>query len=178
MIKNIVTTLRNALPGLSGMSRHPPETVPQVDLDRLLGTWLEVARLPNLEADGFGRRSVNVSATYTRQPDGRIGVQTVSYNANARMRRTEVNGLVLPADASGSKLVLTFFNLIRGDLWVIGLDPAYRWALMGTPSRRRLWLIARTPRLDSAEYERAIAIAAAQGYDAARVQPTQQGVVA
>ncbi|NEV64062.1 hypothetical protein [Thiorhodococcus minor] len=29
-------------------------------------------------------------------------------------------------DAGGSKLVLTFFNLIRGDLWVIGLDPDYR----------------------------------------------------
>ncbi|NEV64350.1 lipocalin family protein [Thiorhodococcus minor] len=170
--------LRNALPGGSAASRHAPETVAEVDLDRLLGTWLEVARLPNLEADGFGRCSVNVSATYAKRPDGRIGVQTISYNANAGMRRTEVNGRVLPADAGGSKLVLTFFNLIRGDLWVIGLDPNYRWALMGTPSRRRLWLIARTPRLDPIEYDRAMAIAAAQGYDAARVKPTPQGVAA
>lgn len=178
MIKDIVVALRNTLSGGSTASRHPPATVARVDLDRLLGTWLEVARLPNLEADGFGRRSVNVSATYAKRPDGRITVQTVSYNANARLRRTEVKGLVQPANAGASKLVLTFFNLIRGDLWVIGLDPEYRWALMGTPSRRRLWLIARAPRLDPVEYARAMAIAAAQGYDAARVRPTPHSVTA
>jgi apolipoprotein D and lipocalin family protein len=86
--------------------------------------------------------------------------------------------MVRTADPSGAKLVLTFFHLIRGDLWVIGLDPEYRWALMGTPSRRRLWLIARAPRLGAADYERAIAIAATQGYDSARIRPTQQRVAA
>lgn len=164
--------------GKSATSRHPPATVAQVDLDRLLGTWFEVARLPNLEADGFGQRSVNVTATYAKRADGRITVQTVSYNAKARMRRTEVNGMVQPADPSNAKLILRFFKLIRGDLWVIGLDPDYRWALMGTPSRRRLWLIARAPHLDSADHEQAMAIASAQGYDSARVQKTPQGVEA
>lgn len=158
--------------------RHPPATVPQVDLDRLLGTWLEVARLPNLEADAFGQYAVNVSATYQRRPDGRISVQTLSYNAASGMQRTEVNGMVRPADQSGAKLILTFYRLIRAKLWVIGLDPEYRWALMGTPSRRRLWLIAREPRLDASDYDRAMAIAAEQGFDAQRVRPTPQGVPA
>nr|WP_245232702.1 lipocalin family protein [Thiorhodococcus minor] len=176
MIKDRILTWGNALLRRVATSQPPPETVAQVDLERLLGTWLEVARLPNLEADGFGQRAVNVTATYTQGSDGRIRVQTVSYNANAGLRRTEVNGMVRPASADGAKLVLTFFHLIRGHLWVIGLDPEYRWALMGTPSRRRLWLIARTPRLDPADYDRAMAIAAAQGYDAARVTPTPQGV--
>jgi apolipoprotein D and lipocalin family protein len=174
MIKDIVRALRNVFPGGSVAARQPPATVEQVDLDRLLGTWFEVARLPNLEADGFGQFCVDVTATYTKRPDGRIGVRTVSYNAKAGLRRTEVNGRVRPANPGGSKLVLTFYRLIRGALWVIGLDPEYRWVLMGTPSRRRLWLIARTPRLDPAEYDRALAIAAARGYDAARVRPTPQ----
>jgi apolipoprotein D and lipocalin family protein len=152
--------------------------VEQVDLDRLLGTWFEVARLPNLEADGFGQHSVNVTATYAKRADGSITVQTVSYNAKAKMRRTEVNGTVQPADPSNAKLILRFFKLIRGDLWVIGLDPEYRWALMGTPSRRRLWLIARTPRLDATDYEQAMAIATVQGYDSSRVRTTPQGVEA
>jgi len=94
------------------------------------------------------------------------------------MRRTEVNGLVRLADASGAKLILTFFKVLRGDLWVIGLDPKYRWALMGTPIRRRLWLIARSPHNDRDDYDRAMAIAAAQGHDAARVRATQQQVAA
>jgi apolipoprotein D and lipocalin family protein len=90
------------------------------------------------------------------------------------MRRTEVNGTVRPTNPGRSKLLLTFYRVIRVRLWVIGLDHDYRWALMGRPSRRRLWLISRSPRLAQAEYDRAMAIAAAQGYDAARIRPTRQ----
>ncbi|MEA1053473.1 lipocalin family protein, partial [Lamprobacter modestohalophilus] len=164
------------LPGRLGKPRQPPATVVRVDLDRLLGTWFEVARLPNLEADGPWQDSVNVTATYTKRPDGRIRVQTVAHNAKAGMRRSEVNGSVHPADPSGSKLILRFFKLIRGDLWVIGLHPDYQWALMGTPSRKRLWLIARTPRIEADAFDQAMAIAVEQGYAAARVRPTRQQV--
>ncbi len=139
-----------------------------------MGIWFEVARLPNLEADGFGQLGVDVTATYEKRPDGTISVQTVSYNAKALMRRTEVNGTVRPTNPGGSQLLLTFYRVIRGRLWIIGLDHDYRWALMGTPSRRRLWLISRSPRLAQAEYDRAMAIAAAHGYDAGRVRPTPQ----
>jgi apolipoprotein D and lipocalin family protein len=90
------------------------------------------------------------------------------------VRRSEVNGSVHPADPSGSKLISRFFKLIRGDLWVIGLHPDYRWALMGTPSRKRLWLIARTPRIEADAFDQAMAIAVEQGFDAARVRPTRQ----
>jgi len=155
-------------------SKLPPTTVAEVDLNRLMGIWFEVARLPNLEADGFGQRGLDVTATYEKRPDGAIGVQTVSYNAKARMRRNEVNGTVRPTNAGGSQLLLTFYRVIRGRLWVIGLDHDYRWALIGTPSRRRLWLISRSPRLAQADYDRAMAIAAGQGYDTARVRPTPQ----
>lgn len=174
MVKRLLSTLRALLPSRLGKPSLPPATVARVDLDRLLGTWFEVARLPNLEADGPGQRSVNVTATYAKRPDGQISVRTVACNAKARMRRSEVNGSVHPADPSGAKLILRFFKLIRGDLWVIGLDPDYRWVLMGTPSRRRLWLIARSPRIEPDDYDEAMAIAAAQGYDGARVRPTEQ----
>jgi apolipoprotein D and lipocalin family protein len=178
MSKQARQFLRGLVPGRLGRRREPPATVAQVDLDRLLGTWFEVARLPNLEADGPGQHSVNVTATYAKRPDGGLTVQTVGCNAKARMRRSEVSGTVQPADPSGSKLILRFFKLIRGDLWVIGLDPEYRWVLTGTPSRRRLWLIARAPRIAAEDYERAMAIAAAQGFDAARVRRTEQEVAA
>jgi apolipoprotein D and lipocalin family protein len=154
-------------------SKPPPTTVAEIDLDRFMGSWFEVARLPNLEADGFGQRGVDVTVTYQKRPDGTISVRTVSYNAKARMRRTEVNGTVRPTNPGQSQLLLTFFHVIRGRLWVVALDEEYRWALMGTPSRRRLWLISRSPRLAEADDGRAMAIAVEQGYDAARSQPGQ-----
>ncbi|MCF7996062.1 MAG: lipocalin family protein [Chromatiaceae bacterium] len=113
MIKRPLFALRALLPGRLGKPRQPPATVARVDLDRLLGTWFEVARLPNLDADGPWQDSVNVTATYTKRPDGCIRVQTVAHNAKAGMRRSEVNGSVHPADPSGSKLILRFFKLIH-----------------------------------------------------------------
>ncbi len=112
----------------------------EIDLDRLVGSWFEVARLPNLEADGFGQQGVDVTAPYEKRSDSTIRVQTVSHNANAGMRRTEVNGTVRPTNPGRSQVLLTFYRVIRGRLCVIGLDHDYRWALMGTPSRRRVRL--------------------------------------
>ncbi len=94
----------------------------EIDLNRFMGSWFEVARLPNLEADGFGQRGVDVTVTYQKRPDGTISVRTVSYNAKARMRRTEVNGTVRPTNPGQSQLLLTSFRVIRGRLWVVRLD--------------------------------------------------------
>lgn len=153
-------------------SGPPPATVARVDLDRYLGTWFEVARLPNPEEDGYGRHCVDVTATYTKRRDGRVDVLNQARNAKAGGRQTSVHAIARAVDASGAKLVVTFFRLFNGDYWVLGLDPEYRWALVGTPRRRRLWLLSRTPRLDPAEYERALVIAAAAGYDRSLIVPT------
>jgi apolipoprotein D and lipocalin family protein len=178
MITNIFLAARNSVLRRFAASDQPPATVAEVDLDRYLGTWFEVARLPNLEADGFGRRCVDVTATYTKRSDGLIGVQTVSYNANAGMRRTEVSGTAEPVNPGGSKLLLRFYYVVRGDHWIVGLDPDYRWSLVGTPNRRRLWLMSRAPRLDPVDYDQAMAVAVVQGYDSARVTPTLQSTAA
>ena len=34
---------------------------------------------------------------------------------------------------------------IRADYWVIEPDPKCRWAVVGGPSRKYLWVLSRTP---------------------------------
>lgn len=177
MIANMFLAVRNACLRRR-TSDQPPATVAKVDLDRYLGTWFEVARLPNPEEDGYGRHCVDVTATYTRRRDGTVDVLNLARNARAGMRVSSVRGWAKAVDASGSKLVVTFFRLFKGDYWVLGLDPDYRWALVGTPRRRRLWLLARKPRLEAADYDRALAIASSAGYDAARIVRTPQSAAA
>ena len=70
MMKRLLLTILIQLP-LSTAWAKPVETVPRVDLPRYLGTWYEVARLPQF----FQRHCLgDVTAQYSPREDGRIGV--------------------------------------------------------------------------------------------------------
>lgn len=154
--------------------REPPETVAQVDLRRYAGTWYEIARLPNSFQDGLGRSCVDTTATYTLLADGALEVVNRCRNADSG-REVVATGTARVVEGSGNaKLRVTFFWPFRGDYWVIGLDPRYRWAVVGDPDRERLWILSRRPAMSPGDYAQAVGIAAAQGFPVARLQPTPQ----
>lgn len=176
MIADFLIAAANRLRGNTGAGRlPPPATVPFVDVERYLGRWFEIARLPNPEQDGGGRRSVDVTATYTRRPDGVIDVRNQARDAGRSGQLRGVSATARPIDATNAKLRLTFFRLFSGRYWVLALDPDYRWALVGTPSRRRMWLLARTPALPEADIAAALEVAGREGYDVERVRRTEHG---
>ena len=57
---------------------------------------------------------------------------------------------------------------------IIDLDPEYRYAAVGHPSRDYLWILARTPTLDPMLYRALSARLEAQGYDLTRLKLTPQ----
>jgi apolipoprotein D and lipocalin family protein len=143
-------------------------TVPAVDLDRYAGDWFEVARYPNR----FQRECAgDVRASYARRADGRIDV--VNRCARADGSTIEARGIARIADVqTRARLkvrfapeVLSFLPFVWGDYWIIGLGDDYTWAVVGSPDRKYLWVLARTPRLDAAAFERAVAAARANGFD-------------
>ena len=144
----------------------PVQTVASVDLQRYLGTWYEIARLPNSFQDGGSRRCVETTATYALRADGQVGVTNRCVDAGAGGAEAVATARAYAVEGSGNaRLRVTFFWPFYGDYWVIGLDPEYRWAVVGSPSRRSLWVLSRTPTLPPAELERALATARAQGFD-------------
>lgn len=57
---------------------------------------------------------------------------------------------------------------------MIGLDFAYRWAIVGEPSRKCLWILSRTPGLDGATLERILRDVDVAGYDSTALIRTPQ----
>jgi apolipoprotein D and lipocalin family protein len=153
-------------------TRPPVATVPQVDLARYAGTWFEIARFPNSFQDG-GRGCVATTATYTPQPDGQVGVINRCLADDGTPRLAE--GKAYAVEGSGNaRLRVSFFWPFYGDYWVIGLDPAYRWAVVGAPGRDYLWILSRRPSLAPGDYSEAVGIAARQGFEVTRLQTTPQ----
>jgi apolipoprotein D and lipocalin family protein len=76
--------------------------------------------------------------------------------------------------ATNARLEVSFFWPFWGGYWIIDLDPDYRWAVVGHPSRDYLWILSRTRTLDETLYQRLLARLPAQGYDPARLNKTLQ----
>jgi lipocalin/uncharacterized protein YbjT (DUF2867 family)/ligand-binding SRPBCC domain-containing protein len=154
-------------------------TVPFVALDRYLGDWFEIARLPNR----FQRECVgDVRATYVRRSDGLLDVVNRCRTAEGE---TEARGVARIVDERAfAKLKVRFapawlswLPMVWGDYWIIGLAPDYSWAVVGDPSRNFLWILARTPRLGDETIAAARALARASGFDVERLELTPQADV-
>lgn len=167
-----------ALLGLAACVPQPspetPKTVGQVDLGRYVGSWYEIARFPNWFQDSSRIRCENTTATYAARPDGKISVVNRCRNALANGREDVAEGTAYSASPGNDRLRVTFFWPFYGDYWVIGLDPDYRWAVVGAPGRDYLWILSRTPQMTPADYEAAVAIARREGFDTAKLQRTPQ----
>ena len=144
----------------------PVTTVEAVDLERYVGLWYEIAKIPNRFQKKCER---GTTAKYTLREDGRITVLNQCFESDGNLDDAE--GLAKIVDTvSNAKLEVSFVSFLGwrpfwGDYWVIGLDENYRWAIVGTPDRKYGWVLARTPELDETTVEEIFAILAENGYE-------------
>lgn len=156
----------------------PVVAVPNIDLARYLGRWFEICRLPLKWEDAAAS---DITATYSQTADGRIRVENRCLDKDGKPDRSI--GLAVPQDASNAKLKVSFLPeylrwipFTQGDYWVLAIDADYTVALVGTPDREHLWLIARTAALPSEVVENYLAVAKTQGFDLGRlITPRQSG---
>lgn len=86
----------------------------------------------------------------------------------------EATGEAGAVDESGSRLEVSFLPqglrwipFTKGDYWILALAPDYSVSLVGSPDRKYLWLLSRTPELDATTREHYLAIARQRGFDLA-----------
>jgi len=152
-------------------AQAPLETVDQVDLDRYLGTWYEIASYPAW----FAKNCTGVTAEYTWKEEGRIQVVNRCYKGSLEGKLKEAKGRAKIADpTTRAKLKVSFFGPFWGDYWIIDLDPEYRWAVVGEPQRKYLWILSRTPALEKETLDGILSRLPAQGYETDRLQWTVQ----
>ena len=138
----------------------PLPTVQAVDLARYYGTWYEIARLPN---SFQSMCASDIRATY-RADGENVSVLNQCRTADGKLEQADGIAKVV-AGSQGARLRVSFFRPFYGDYWVLELDPAYRWVLVGEPSRKYAWVLARESELDDATLDALLARAAALGFD-------------
>lgn len=154
----------------SNNSTPPPTPVDKVELDRYLGQWYSVARIPNR----FEKNCLQSKADYSLGDNNTIKVVNSCPTKSGDLKMVEGRAWVM--DQSNAKLEVGFFEIFgwypefaRGHYWVLGLGPIgssglYSYAVVGEPSRKYGWILARTKVLEEKRLTEALKIVEEQGY--------------
>lgn len=149
------------------LSLAEPQTVDSVDLQRYAGLWYEIARYPMW----FEKGMTHVTAEYIPQGDY---IRVINRGIkNGKPKEAKGKGFVV--DNSGNaKLKIQFFWPFKGDYWIIDLDPAYQWVVISNKKRSTLWILSRTPQMDSELLNRLLRQLAADGFALQKIEMTIQ----
>ena len=144
------------------------EVVPHVELEKYLGKWYEIAHLPAKFEEGCNE----TTATYTLSKDGSISVLNQS-TKNGKIKQAKGKAKVVDK-TSNAKLKVTFVWPFYGDYWIIKLGNNYDYSVVGTPNRKYLWILSRTPQMNDNLYSQIIEYVKSKGFDANKLIKTFQ----
>ncbi len=151
----------------------PAPTKP-VELQRYVGRWYEVARVPNHFERGKGCDAP--TADYLQDAKGAVTVvQTCHENApNGPEKVYHATAQILDP-GTNAKFKLTFYVLLTKEYWVLDHAQDYKWAIVGDPTGKFLWFFSRQPILAAGFKEAMLARAKALGYDTGRLEFPDHG---
>ena len=152
------------------LANDPPSVVKHVDLERYQGKWYEIARYPNR----FQKACVASTAVYSPREDGKIRVlnECRKESLEGPLKRAEGKAWVVD-ETTRAKLKVQFFWPFRGDYWIIDLGEDYEYAVVGDPKRKYLWILSRTPQMETEVYEAILERIMRNGYDPDRLIRTE-----
>jgi apolipoprotein D and lipocalin family protein len=164
-LKSAVVGCALLVAGCTGMPQGVTP-VSDFDVNRYLGEWYEIARLDH----SFERGLEKITAQYSLKPDGGIRVVNRGFDpASGQWREAEGKARFID-DPSTGRLKVSFFGPFYGAYNIIRLDhDGYRYALVCGPDTSYLWILARTPDLDSTIVEQLVSYAAESGFDTSQL---------
>lgn len=109
------------------------------EVDRYLGTWYEIARLDHKFEKGLS----HVTATYSANDDGSIGVLNKGYNMEEQKWTSAEGKAKFRGEPTVAALKVSFFGPFYSGYNVLALDKDYQYALVAGKDLDFLWILSR-----------------------------------
>ncbi len=156
----LIPLLLSLLSGCTGMP-DGVEAVEGFELQRYLGKWYEIARLDH----SFERGLIAVTAEYSLRADGGVRVLNSGYDPGSDERVTAEGKAYFIDNPKLGRLKVSFFGPFYASYNIIALDHRnYAYAMVTGPDFDYLWILARTPQLDSRVLENLLTRAKLLGF--------------
>jgi apolipoprotein D and lipocalin family protein len=150
--------------------KNAPLFTPVIEfsLDRYLGTWYEIARMPV----SFEKDLDHVTATYSLRKDGKVEVVNKGYKKGTeKVARGKAK---FAGSTDIGHLRVSFFGPFYADYIIIALDTNYTYAMVTSSSHKYLWILSRTPKLDQKILDGLLAKAKELGFDTRKLIMVEQ----
>lgn len=145
-------------------------TVKNFHLNKYLGTWYEIARMPHK----FEKNLHHVTATYSLLDNGKIEVKNRGYNIKKEVWKDAFGKAWVPDENNPSELKVTFFWPFSAAYRIIYLEEDYSLALVTSKSSKYFWMLSRSPELEEGYYNNLIEKAKGWGFDTSQFVKVQQ----
>jgi apolipoprotein D and lipocalin family protein len=144
-------------------TKTPIHTVGHVDLPRYMGDWYIISEIPNLAE----KSCFDSVESYALRPDGGIDnwFSCRKKSFEAPMKRVTSAKAKVADPNTNATWHLRFYKILSIDYVVLDLDPNYQWVVVGHPSHRYAWIMARANSLPDSLYDSILSRTQAQGYD-------------
>ncbi|HEY9842711.1 MAG: lipocalin family protein [Candidatus Sericytochromatia bacterium] len=135
--------------------------VPGLDLGRFAGKWFEIARLP-----GKHQNVAGMTLTYTLNADNSLDV-VCSYHDHDLdgPEHVEKKHIRIAEPDNRSHMKKQVFGPLSTDYWVIEVGKNYEYAVLATPSRKHLWILCRSPKIDEKRYQEIVGRMKEMGFE-------------
>ncbi|MCG7569147.1 lipocalin family protein [Pseudoalteromonas sp. CNC9-20] len=137
---------------LSACTSVPDKVSPvsPFNLERYMGTWYEIARMPHPFEEGLSR----VTATYSQNDDSSVKVINRGFNAEEQQWSQAEGKAKFVGDPNTGHLKVSFFGPFYSSYVVFGLDQEnYQYAYVSGYNTDYAWLLAREKEVDEQRLE-------------------------
>ncbi|MEO6367017.1 MAG: lipocalin family protein [Steroidobacteraceae bacterium] len=138
---------------------------------RFMGSWYVLASIPTF----IERDAHNAVESYALDADGSIDTHFTfrAGSFDGKPKAYNPRGFVIDRQ-SNALWGMRFIWPVKADYRIIYLSDDYTQTVIGRQKRDYVWIMARTPAIAAADYERLLRFVADQGYDVTRVKQVPQ----
>jgi apolipoprotein D and lipocalin family protein len=156
----------------STAARPPVPLAPHVDLSRFMGSWYVIANIPTF----LERGAHNAVESYQLDADGSIATTFTFRDGgfDGPQKTYHPRGFVDTSVPGNAVWGMRFVWPIKADYRISFVSDDYGQTIIARESRDYVWIMARTPQIPEADYQRLVQFVAAQGYDISKLQKVPQ----
>lgn len=141
-----------------------------VDLERYLGNWYEIGRLPMRSEKNLD----NITAIYNLKRNGKIEVINSGYKKG---KKKSVRGIAwAPNNKCKGSLLVSFFKPFKSEYNIIKLERNYKYSVVMGNTRENLWILSRTPKMDEQVYKEIIKFLDRHGFNTKKIINAKQEI--